>query len=866
MGELCDRRKKELLARGEPLAHFLPVRIALLIATLGAATAVSAGWAATVIINASVFDGTGRPAQAVEVRIDDGQIVAVGKGLRKSGDTIFNAKGLALAPGFIDTHSHHDEGISRQPGALAAVSQGITTIVAGQDGESEFPLADFFARLEKSPVAVNVASCVGHGTIRARIMGDDFKRAATDAEVARMRELVREEMASGALGLSTGLEYDPGIFSAASEVLTLAQVAGEAGGCYISHIRSEDRGFWPALDEIINIGRVARMSVHISHLKLGMRALWGQGDKLIARLNAARAEGVRISADVYPYTMWQSTLTVLYPKRNFTDRAETDFILKEVAAPDDIVLGAFEAEPALAGKTVGQIVRQRGTDAATTLMALIAESQARRSHESAVVTGMAERDIADLLRWPHANVCSDGGLNSAHPRGFGSFPRVLGHYVREKSIIALPEAIRKMTALAAANVGIKNRGTIQPGMAADLVLFDPKKIKDHATLKQPHALSAGIQTVWVNGEVVFEYGKTTGRRPGRVVRRVSTAAPADLQPRIDEFVRAELSRQRVPGVSVGIVNQGQVTARGYGYANLEHLVPVTENTIFQSGSLGKMLTATAVMLLVEDGKLSLADNLTKFFPDAPDSWREITVRHLLNHTSGLREYTTNAFDFRRDYTEDELAHYAFGQPLDFPPGSKWRYCNTGYALLGFIVHKVSGKFYGDVLAQRVFKPLGMTATRVISEADIVPNRAAGYCLTTNGEIKNQEWVAPQLNTTADGSLYWSMKDALIWDAVVKQRKILKPDSWKEVLSPARLNDGKTHPYGMGWFLDDRGGKPLHRHSGSWQGFKTQIMRFVGDDLDIIVFANLDKADPARIANGIAAIINPSLAPKPDAKP
>ena len=337
------------------------------------------------------------------------------------------------------------------------------------------------------------------------------------------------------------------------------------------------------------------------------------------------------------------------------------------------------------------------------------------------------------------------------------------------------------------------------------------------------------------------------------------AAPLAAQSApIDSFVRAEMERQRIPGVAVAVIHHGRVEAKGYGLANVELQVPVTPQTIFQSGSLGKMFTATAVMLLVEDGKLSLADTIARFFPDGPSSWRSITVRNLLNHTSGIPDYTTSEFDYRKDYTEDEMAKLAFAQAIEFPAGSRWNYSNTGYALLGFIIHKVSGKFYGDVLAERVFRPAGMKTARVISEADIIPNRAAGYRLV-GGQLRNQEWVAPELNTTADGSLYWSLQDLIAWEEVVKRRGILKPESWNQILTPVRLTSGKTYPYGMGWSLDERGGKPFQEHGGSWQGFKTQLSRFLGEDLTVIVLANLAQADPARFADGIAALVNPSLA-------
>jgi N-acyl-D-amino-acid deacylase len=473
----------------------------------------------TLIRNASVLDGTGASARIADVRVVGDRIEAVGRLTPSSADRLVDARGLTLAPGFIDTHSHHSRGLFDQPDALAAVSQGITTIVVGQDGSSTLPLAGWFSRLEREPAAVNVASYVGHGTIRREALGADFKRRATAEEVDRMAAMLRAEMASGALGLSTGLEYDPGIYSAPGEVVALARVAASFGGRYISHIRSEDRTFWQAVDEVIAIGRAARLPVQISHVKLAMLSLWGQAGKLVDVLDRARAAGVNVTADIYPYTYWQSGITVLFPNRDFSNRTEAEFVVREVVKPDDLLITRFEANPAYAGKTLAQIAAMRGTDAAQALMDVIKEGEARGETAGVIATSMDERDIARLLRWPFANICTDGELSGPHPRGFGSFPRVLGRYVREQHVVPLAEAIRKMTSLAAANVGINDRGTIAPGRYADLVLFDPRTVVDHATTAAPHAVSSGIDTVWVNGEVVFAQGATTGKHPGKVLRR-----------------------------------------------------------------------------------------------------------------------------------------------------------------------------------------------------------------------------------------------------------------------------------------------------------------------------------------------------------
>jgi CubicO group peptidase (beta-lactamase class C family) len=330
---------------------------------------------------------------------------------------------------------------------------------------------------------------------------------------------------------------------------------------------------------------------------------------------------------------------------------------------------------------------------------------------------------------------------------------------------------------------------------------------------------------------------------------------------IRDYVRSELARQRIPGAAVAVVRGGEmVLAEGFGVANLEHRVPVHTKTIFQSGSVGKQFTAAAVMLQLEDGKLALDDPLTRFFPDAPAHWHAITVRHLLTHTSGIPDYeSADLLDLRHDYSEDELLRFAYQLNPQFAPGTDWRYSNTGYALLGFVIRRTSGSFYGDVLATRVFCPLGMESARVISESAIVPHRAAGYRLQDN-VLLNQEWVAPETNTTADGALYLSLEDMLAWDRGLRAGAILTAESWKQVYTPVRLTDGSTRPYGFGWEVSEAAGAPLYRHGGSWQGFETHIARWIGADLTIIVLANLDQAEPGLIVNGIAALIDPPLVP------
>ena len=357
------------------------------------------------------------------------------------------------------------------------------------------------------------------------------------------------------------------------------------------------------------------------------------------------------------------------------------------------------------------------------------------------------------------------------------------------------------------------------------------------------------------------------RRTSRLAAAVALAAlflgvPCAAQDdpttaRVDALVAAEMQKQRIPGVSLAVVRDGQlVLAKGYGLANVEHQVPVKPETVFQSGSVGKQFTATAVMMLVEEGKVGLDDSITKYFPDAPEAWKQIKVRNLLSHTGGTTDYPDD-FDFRRDYTEDELLKRAEAIPLAFQPGEKWSYSNLGYMLLGVLIHKVTGQFYGDFLRERVFKPLDMTTARIISEEDIVPNRAAGYRLV-KGELKNQEWVSPSVNTTADGALYLTALDMAKWDAALYTEKLLKRASFDQMWTPVKLNGGKSERYGFGWRLGDVRGHRIVEHGGAWQGFKSYIARYVDKKVTVIVFANLSQADPGKIAHGVAGVYDPEL--------
>lgn len=478
---------------------------------------------AAVISNINIVDGTGAPARKGAVRIAAGRIVAVGDVIAEKNEVVIDGNGKTLAPGFIDTHSHHDYDIPASPDMVAVTSQGVTTIIIGQDGNSPFPLKEFYGKLGKSPIAVNVGAYSGHNTLREQGM-NAARRAATDEELTRMSQLLREDMAAGAFGLSTGLIYETGNFSTAAEVMALAKVAADSGGRYISHIRNEAFDLMASLQEVIDIGRQTGAPVQVSHLKVGVKKLWGTSDNVLKLLNDARASGVDITADIYPYTYWQSTMRVLFPNKVYDDREGLAFMLKESTPPEGLHFALYAPDPTIVGKTLAQLAKERGgtpVDIYLGLMKKVIEYEKAHPEdvrvESIIGVSMREDDVTRLMSWEHANICSDG-MSLGHPRGHGTFPRVLGHYVREKKAMTLEQSVHKMTGLAAKHVGITDRGTLAPGQAADLVLFDPDTIIDRATLQNPKALSVGIEKVWVNGRLVFQDRRSTGVRPGQVVR------------------------------------------------------------------------------------------------------------------------------------------------------------------------------------------------------------------------------------------------------------------------------------------------------------------------------------------------------------
>ncbi|HKA20372.1 MAG TPA: D-aminoacylase [Blastocatellia bacterium] len=467
-----------------------------------------------VIVGALIADGSGRKAFPASVRIVADRIVRVGNFATRAEDEVIDAKGMVISPGFIDIHNHSDGALLSAPTLASQVSQGITTIVVGPDGGSPWPIAAYLAKLEAKPAAVNVLSFVGHATVRQLVMGKDYNRTATDKEIAEMAKLVEQGMRDGAAGISTGLEYDMGHPSSTEEVIELAKAAARYGGIYMSHIRDEADEVMSAFNEAIRIGREAHIPVQISHIKLGTVGVWGQAGKAIELINSARLSGVDITADCYPYDAWSSTITVLIPSRRHEDPIAVKRGLDDVGGAGNVLVTNCRAHRDYETKTLEEIAREQKLSAVEVYMQIVKDGGA-----GVVCRSIQESDINAFYRQPWVMVASDGQDGGRHPRGAGTFTRVLGRFVRERQWFTLEEAVRKMTAAPASRLGLADRGLIREGMKADLVVFDPKRVIDRSTFKEPTLLSTGIERVFVNGEPVWEQGKPTGRLPGTVIKK-----------------------------------------------------------------------------------------------------------------------------------------------------------------------------------------------------------------------------------------------------------------------------------------------------------------------------------------------------------
>ena len=490
-----------------------------------------------VIVNARIIDGTGNPWFRGSIGIKDGRIAKVGRVDASEGTSVIDAKNQIVAPGFIDVHVHTED-VFENPTAENFIRMGVTTLVTGNCGGSVVNVGEFLGRFSSKPLAVNLATLIGHNSVRQQVLGLENRASSAD-EQQKMNELVEKAMREGAVGLSTGLIYLPGTYSKTEEVVELAKSAAKFGGVYASHIRNEEGKVVEAINEAINIGEQAKMPVEISHFKISSKRLWGQTGTTIGLVEAARNRGLTVTVDQYAYPASSTSLDSRMPswvlaggrvegRKRLGDPAQRLKVVDEMKAElkdrgfkdySYAFVASYRTEPKFNGKNIAEITKEvRNKKSVDSQIDQILEMY-DKGGASMVYKSMNEEDVKNIMRQPFTMIASDSGVRQIgsgvpHPRGYGNNARVLGHYVRDLKVVTLEDAIRKMTSLPAQTFNLRDRGQIREGFAADIVIFDETKITDKATFDQPHQYSEGFSSVIVNGKLVFDGTKLTGVMPG----------------------------------------------------------------------------------------------------------------------------------------------------------------------------------------------------------------------------------------------------------------------------------------------------------------------------------------------------------------
>lgn len=736
-----------------------------------------------VIKGGRVVDGTGSPWYIADVGIDDGKIVRIGQIQSDQADDIIDADGLVVAPGFIDMMGQTASPMLEDPKtAINLLTQGITTINAGeggsaapldaQEGERQgyTTMAEYFTLVESNGLPVNMVQTVGHTQIRRMVLGD-VERRPSDDELKQMQTLVHEAMEAGAIGVSTALIYPPAVYAQTKEIAALAAAAGEHGGRYYTHMRNEGDLLLEAIDEALEIGREGNTPVHIFHLKAAGRQNWGKMQLAIARIKAAREQGRQVTADIYPYINNGLGIAALIHPRHFSDGqarliarlddAELRKTIREEMESsegwenwfrhssydwDRIIIGRSNNTNYREhdGKSVAKIAEAVGEDPWDTFFNLV------KSGAFALPQTMTDANKILAMQQEFVSFCTDvgpaGGSRSAsHPRAFGSFPRLISHYVRDLGAISLERAVAQASAAAANDVMAYDRGRIAIGLAADVIVFDYQNLTDHADFKNPQALSSGMRHVIVNGVPVLRDEKFTEQRPGKVLRgpgyneskaayNVSSGNQDERFAVYDQSMKEFMRKHHVPGASIAVTDRGRVVfARGYGYADVGAQEPVIPESLFRIASISKPITAVAILQLVEQQKLNLDDKIFEVLDysaqieAAADSFddrlHEITIRQLLEHRGGwdrgqsfdaMFQSVRFANQVGVDPPADQSAviEAMFSQPLDFDPGQRYAYSNFGYCLLGRVIEKRTAQSYEDYVKQHVLAPIGVTTMRI----------------------------------------------------------------------------------------------------------------------------------------------------------
>ena len=740
-----------------------------------------------------IVDGSSAPWYVADVGIRGGKIVRIGQIDASQAERIIDATGLVVAPGFIDMMGQSATPMYEDPqSALNLLTQGITTINAGE-GASAAPLgsaagarqgwtsfAEYFALLDSLGLPVNVVQSVGHTQVRELVLGE-IDRRPSDEELHSMRELVREGMQAGAIGVSTALIYPPAVYARTEEIAALCEVAGEYGGRYYTHMRNEGDRLLEAIDEALDIGRTGKTPVHIFHLKTAGKQNWHKMPLAIAKIKAARTQGQQITADIYPYINNGLGIAAFIHPRHFAEGTER--LIEQLVVPEKraeirsemegtdgwenwyrhvgfdwgrVIVGKTSDSKydGLIGKSVAEIASNQQEDAWESFFKLV------KASAFVLPQSMTEANKILAMQQDFVSFCTDvgpagGDSFASHPRAYGSFPRLLSRYVRELGAISLERAVAQASAAAANNVLVYDRGRIAEGLAADVIVFDFENTRDTATFEKPAGVSEGMRFVIVNGRIVLENGKFTGARPGRVLRgpgydrktappNISTGEEVPELKSFDAMMHDFLSEHRVPGAAIAVTDHGRlVFARGFGYSDLKSSQKVLPDSLFRIASISKPITAIAVLQLVDQGKLALDTkvfDVLDFNTDivaAGDKFekrlRGITIEHLLEHRGGWDR--GQSFDamfqslrFAREMNvaapakPEDIIRSMLTQPLDFNPGERFAYSNFGYCLLGRVIEKTTGQTYEHFVQTSVLGPLGIVdmkigATRIEGRAE-----------------------------------------------------------------------------------------------------------------------------------------------------
>ncbi len=799
----------------------------------------------------TVIDGSGGPGVRADVLIRGERIARVGQFTERdiTARHVIDATGRVVTPGFIDTHSHGDP--LKTPAFDNFLAMGVTTICLGQDGESPSDPGTWMQRVEEVHPGVNVALFIGHGTVREQA-GVNLDREPKVGQIEAMQKLVRQAMDAGCFGMSTGLEYQPGMMADLKELVALAEPVAAAGGLVMSHMRSEDDdAIEGALNELLAQGFGSGCPVHVSHIKVTYGHGAARAERVLARMAQARSEGICVTADIYPYCASYTGIGIVFPEwakppNNYrqvvsTRRAElAEYLRRRVMrrnGPEATLLGTRP----WTGKTLAQVAQELKKPFEDVLIDDIGLHGAQAAY---FVMDPALQDR--LLIDDHVMICTDGGPTSQHPRGHGAFARVIRDCVVERKLLSLEAAVHKMTGLPASAIGLDRlgRGRIAEGLMADVLVFDPRQVRDHATYEQPRVPASGLECVIVNGRVVRRADQATGGPAGRVLRR----AERTWEQTVDDLLRP-LNGQ-VPGASVAVVQDGKVILeKSCGLADLPGRTPATPQTNYRLASVTKQFTAMCIMMLQERGLLRYDDPVARYLPEMPASTRGVTLRHLLGHTSGLIDYEDIIPADRKTPLKDRDVLDLLSQQdrTYFEPGSQYRYSNSGYALLALIVERVSRVSFATFLRENIFLPLGMNDT-VAYETGIstVSRRAMGYRHTNGGFVD-----ADQSMTSAvlgDGGIYTSLTDYRRWEEALSGTKLVKRETREEAFTPGRLPDGTSTGYGFGWSIRQAGATRIIAHDGSTCGFSTAVRRVPDRRLAVIVLTNRAEPYAPRIAD------------------